>query len=152
MILVDFDRDSMREPSEQQIEKLGSVAEWQLRYSYFEAQVTLAADGFETESFRVPVLDFMYCLLLSAQAVREGGEGRVSFTESDMLIEFVPQGTQLKILRSWNPVAGFCGTGEFFAAVSRFADDCLGFIVDRYPAFRDNPTHQKLVGFRSEMA
>ncbi|WP_328670255.1 hypothetical protein OG905_16120 [Streptomyces sp. NBC_00322] len=120
-----------------------------VRYSYFETTVTLAADGFDAETFRVPVLDFMYCLLLSAQSIRGGGKGRVSFTESDMLIELVPQAPELKILRSWDPVPGNCGTDEFVVAVTRFTDAGLGFIADRYPAFRNNPTYQKLIDFRS---
>lgn len=142
----------MSEPSDSQIAKLDSIVEWQLRYAYFEANVTLAADGFDAEVFRVPVLDFMYCLLLSARAIREGREGRVSFTESDVLIEFFPHGSELKILRSWDPVPGSCGTDEFIAAVSRFTDDGLDFITTKYPAFRNNPTHQKLTDFRSELA
>ncbi|MGI5402459.1 hypothetical protein ACQEVG_24040 [Streptomyces sp. CA-135486] len=149
MILVDFDRDSMREPSAPQLEKLDSVAEWQLRYCYFETTVALAADGFDAETFRVPVLDFMCGLLLTAQSIRGGGKGRVSFTESDMLIELVTQGPELKILRSWDPVPGNCGTDEFVVAVTRFTDDGLGLIVDRYPAFQNNPTYLKLIDFRS---
>jgi hypothetical protein len=152
MLLLKFDRDSMREPSEQQVADLGSVEEWRLRYVYFEADVTLAADGFDPEKFRVPVLDFMYCLLLSAQAICEGGDGRVSFTESDMLIEFSRHGTELRILRSWDPVPGNCGVDEFIAAVSRFTSDGLEFITGKYPAFRNNPTFRKLIGFRSELA
>lgn len=151
MILLEFDQDSMREPSDPQIAGLDSTVEWQLRYAYFEANVTLVADGIDPEVFRVPVLDFMYCLLLSARAIREGGEGRVSFTESDVLIEFTPQGSELKILRSWDPVPGRCGVDEFITAVSRFTDDGLDFIVGRYPAFRNNPTNQKLISFRSEL-
>lgn len=151
MLLLEFDRDSMREPSEQQVADLGSVEEWRLRYVYFEADVTLAADGFDPEKFRVPVLDFMYCLLLSALAIRGGGDGRISFTETDVVIDIVRDGSDLKIQRSWDPVLGRCGVDEFIAAVSRFTDDGLDFIVGRYPAFQNNPTHQKLISFRSEL-
>ncbi|MFE3138451.1 hypothetical protein [Streptomyces scopuliridis] len=151
MILLEFDRDSMREPSESQIAKLNSVADWQLRYAYFETKVTLTVDGFDKEAFRVPLLDFIYCLLLSARAIREGGEGRVSFTESDMLIEFFPHESELKVLRSWDPVPGSCGTDEFIATVSRFTADGLKYITSKYPTFRDNPTFQKLTQFRSEL-
>ncbi|MEU3916748.1 hypothetical protein [Streptomyces sp. NPDC029004] len=152
MLLIEFDRDSMREPSERQVADLGSTLEWKLRYVYFEADVTLAADGFDAENFRVPVLDFLYCLLLSARAIREGENGRVSFTESDVLIDFVRDGSDLKVLRSWDPVPGHCGTDEFIAAVCRFTADCLEFITGEYPAFRKNPTFRKLTLFRSEFA
>ncbi|MFB6978703.1 hypothetical protein [Streptomyces scopuliridis] len=151
MILLEFDRDSMRKPSESQIAKLKSVADGQLRYAYFEMKVTLGVDGFDAEIFRVPVLDFMYCLLLSAREIREGGEGCVSFTESDVLIEFFPHGSELKVQRSWDVVPGFCGMDEFIAAVSRFAADGLEFITGKYPTFRDNPTFQKLSQLRSEL-
>ncbi|MFE4538584.1 hypothetical protein ACFRKB_26510 [Streptomyces scopuliridis] len=151
MILLEFDRDSMREPSESQIAKLKSVADWQLRYAYFEMNVTLVVDGFDAEVFRVPVLDFMYCLLLSARDIRDGGEGCVDFTESDVLIEIFPHGSELKVLRSWDAAPGFCGMDEFIAAVSRFAVDGLEFITSEYPTFRDNPTFRKLSQLSSEL-
>lgn len=53
---------------------------------------------------------------------------------------------------SWDPVPGRCGVDEFIATVSRFTDDGLDFIGGRYPAFRNNPTYQKLISFRSELA
>ncbi|MFK4225221.1 hypothetical protein [Streptomyces sp. NPDC019890] len=145
MLLIEFDHDSMWEPSERQVADLGSTVEWKLRYVHFEADVTLAADGFDTENFRVPVLDFMYCLLLSARAIRAGEDGRVTFTESDVVIDFVRDGSDLKILRSWDPAPGHCGTDEFIAAVSRFTTDALEFITGKYPAFCKNPTFQKLM-------
>ena len=152
MLLIHFNHDSMREPSERQVADLGSVIEWKLRYIYFEADVTIAAGGFIVEKFQVPVLDFMYCLLLSARAIREGENGCVSFTESDVVIDFVRDGSDLKILRSWDPAPGHCGTDEFIATVGQFTADGLEFITGKYPAFRKNPTFQKLTLFRSELA
>jgi hypothetical protein len=144
MPLLAFDRDSMDEPTEKQIEKLGSTSEMNLRYSLFEVDVVLAPEGFEAESFQVPLVDFMYCLVLSARAIRQGETGRISFTESDVLINIVPDGPELKILRSWEPAAGRCGTEEFLTAVQCFVTDGLEFLAGKYPPFRDNPAFQKL--------
>jgi hypothetical protein len=152
MLLLEFDRDSMREPSEQQIAELDSTIEWKLRYVYFEADVTLTADGLDIHRSQIPVLDFLYCLLLSARSIREGGNGCVSFTETDVVIDIIRDGSDLKILRSWDPVPGHCETDEFISAVSRFTADILKFITGKYPAFRNNPTFQKLTLFRSELA
>ncbi|MET9515939.1 hypothetical protein [Streptomyces sp. NPDC002994] len=142
----------MHEPTEKQIEKLDSTSEMNLRYSLFETKVTLDPEGFEAEFFQVPLVDFMYCLVLSACAVREGDSGRISFTESDVLINIVPDGPELKILRSWAPAPGRCGKGEFLAAVSRFVTDGLEFLAVKYPAFRNNPTFQKLTDMNAERA
>ncbi|UYQ63983.1 hypothetical protein [Streptomyces peucetius] len=139
MFLLEFDRESMREPSEKQVAALATASEMDLRYAYFQARVSLAADGFKTETFPVPLLDFTHCTLLAARSVAGGESGQISFTESSMLIYFTPQGADVKVLRSWDPVSGSCGAEEFLEAASRFSTEVLDHIIDRYPEFRQNP-------------
>ncbi|MGA5068241.1 hypothetical protein ACPB9E_31445 [Streptomyces exfoliatus] len=146
MFLLAFDPESLREPSEKQAAELAETSEMNLRYDYFGTRVHIAAAGFEPERLRVPLLDFVHCVLLTARAVSGGQQGRISFTESSMLIEFVPAGENLTVLRSWDPVPGSCGTAEFLETAYRFSTDALRSIAERYPSFRRNAYHDVLGG------
>lgn len=143
MFLLEFDHDSVREPSEKQAADLAATSEMNLRYAYFETRVSIAA-GFETEKLRAPLLDFVHCVLLAAQAVSGGQSGRISFTESSLLIEFVPSGGNLAVLRSWDPVPGSCGIADFLESAFRFSVDALSTIDERFPDFRRNAYHESL--------
>ncbi|WP_406104499.1 hypothetical protein OG698_20125 [Streptomyces sp. NBC_01003] len=137
MFSVTFATESLREMLDKQREKLERASEMDLRCEYFLADIRLAAGGLGVEEFPgIPVLDFMFCLLLSSKAVREGNSGRISFTESDLLIELVSTGETLTISRSWDPVAGNCTIAEFQAGVSLFSGEALELIARRYPAFQ----------------
>ncbi|MEV6246691.1 hypothetical protein AB0M38_10850 [Streptomyces sp. NPDC051742] len=146
MFLLEFDPDSVREPSEKEAAELAETSEMNLRYAYFGTRVSMTAAGFEPERLRVPLLDFAHCVLLAARAVSDGRPGRIGFTDSSMLIEFVPAGAGLEVLRSWDPVPGVCGTAEFLESAYRFSLDALHSVAERYPAFRKNAYHGVLGG------
>ncbi|MFE2561717.1 hypothetical protein ACFXGT_38070 [Streptomyces sp. NPDC059352] len=144
MFLLELARDAIGEPSKKQAADLAATSEMNLRYAYFEAEVSIAAEGFETETLQVPLLDFVHCVLLAARAVGNGQSGRISFTESSLLIEFVPSGENLTVLRSWDPVPGSCGTTEFLRSAYRFSVDSLSRVDERFPDFQRNPYHGTL--------
>ncbi|WP_030555506.1 hypothetical protein [Streptomyces exfoliatus] len=146
MLLLAFDPDSIGEPSEKQAAELAETSEMNLRYGYFGTRVSIAAAGFQPDELRVPLLDFAHCVLLAARAVSDGQPGRIGFTDSSMLIEFVPAGGELAVLRSWDPVPGSCVTAEFLESAYRFSVDALRSIAERYPAFRKNAYHGVLGG------
>ncbi|WP_331745266.1 hypothetical protein [Kitasatospora sp. NBC_01300] len=151
MFRIDFDRNSMRAPSEKQMTSLGSTSEMNLRYAHFETNVQLAAEGLD-ESFRIiPILDFMFCLILAAEKVRHGETGEVDFTENSAFITFQPTGSSLTILCSWNPAPGRCSTDEFIHGILQFATEGLEFIVGKYPAFAENPTRHKLLAMKTRL-
>ncbi|MFD0029150.1 hypothetical protein ACWGDS_17365 [Streptomyces sp. NPDC055059] len=152
MFSVTFATESLREMTDKQREKLERASEMDLRYEYFWADFRLAAGGLGVEEFPgILVLDFMFCLLLSSQEIREGNAGSVAFTESDLLIELVPSGETLTISRSWDPVAGNCTIAEFLVDVSRFSGDTLEYIARRYPDFQGHPTHRKLMDMLEQL-
>ncbi|GGV93748.1 hypothetical protein GCM10010230_05310 [Streptomyces narbonensis] len=144
MFLLEFDHDSVREPSEKQAADLAATSEMNLRYGYFETRIFIAATGFEAERMKSPLLDFVHCALLAAQAVSHGQPGRISFTESSLLIEFLPSGEELTVLRSWDPVPGSCAAIDFLESVLRFSVDALKSIGERHPDFRRNAYHETL--------
>ncbi|MGW6152106.1 hypothetical protein ACWFRM_03105 [Streptomyces sp. NPDC055144] len=152
MFSVTFAPESMRGMTDKQREKLERASEMDLRYEYFWANIQLAAGGLGVEEFPgTPVLDFMFCLLLSSQEIREGNAGCVAFTESDVVIVLAPSGETLTISRSWDPVAGNCTIAEFLAGVSRFSGETLEYIARRYPAFQEHPTHRKLMDMLEQL-
>ncbi|TQK52321.1 hypothetical protein FBY35_2752 [Streptomyces sp. SLBN-118] len=155
MFLVEFDRGSMRELSEGQVAKVGTTSEMNLRYGYFETDINFAVQGRDPEVFRgIPLVDFMFCLLLSAREIRQGESGRISFTENDRVLGFTPTAPgsiELVVTNSWDSQVGNCEVSEFLAAVSRFVDEGLEFIVERYSLFANNPTYRKLTGLRAEL-
>ncbi|WP_449345315.1 hypothetical protein, partial [Streptomyces narbonensis] len=61
MFLLEFDHDSVREPSEKQAADLAATSEMNLRYGYFETRIFIAATGFEAEKDEIPLLDFVHC-------------------------------------------------------------------------------------------
>ncbi|MFF5637555.1 hypothetical protein [Streptomyces sp. NPDC012825] len=144
MFLLEFDHDSVREPSEKQAADLAATSEMNLRYGYFEARIFIAATGFETERLKSPLLDFAHCALLAAQNVSDGQPGRISFTESSLLIEFLPSGEGLTVLRSWDPVPGSCSVSDFLESAFRFSVEALSSIDERHPEFRRNAYHETL--------
>ncbi|MFF2779131.1 hypothetical protein ACFVU3_30085 [Streptomyces sp. NPDC058052] len=152
MFLLEFDHDSVREPSEKQAAELATTSEMNLRYGYFEARMFVTATGFETERLKSPLLDFAHCALLAARSVSAGQPGRISFTESSLLIEFIPSGEDLKVLRSWDPVPGTCGTTDFLDSVHRFSADALSIVDERHPEFRRNAYHETLIRMTDEIA
>ncbi|MFD8972209.1 MULTISPECIES: hypothetical protein [unclassified Streptomyces] len=144
MFLLEFDQGSIREPSEKQAADLAATSEMNLRYGYFETRIFVAATGFEAERVKSPLLDFVHCVLLAAQAVSGGQPGRISFTESSLLIEFLPSGEGLTVLRSWDPVPGSCAASDFLESAFRFSVDALNSIDERHPDFRRNAYHETL--------
>ncbi|MEV8329071.1 hypothetical protein [Kitasatospora sp. NPDC056731] len=151
MFRIDFDRSSMRAPSEKQMTSLGSTSEMNLRYAYFETDAQLAAEGLD-ESFRIiPILDFMFCLILAADKVGNGETGEVDFTENSASITFQPEGSSLTILCSWNPAPGRCSTDDFMRGTLQFATEGLEFIVEKYPGFAENPTRHKLLAMKARL-
>ena len=151
MFHVDFDRESIRELSENKRDSLDSVSEMNLRYGYFSARVHFAVDGIDHSFPRITLLDFMFCLLLAADEVRHGRETDIDFTENDMTIAFRPVGSNLTVLRSWDPTVGQCGIDEFLSGVPRFVEAGLEFITQKYPLFAENPTYHKLIALNSKL-
>lgn len=148
MFNVTFAPESMREMTDKQREKLvaGRASEMDMRYEYFWVDFELTVDGFDPEWFPgIPVLDLVFCLLYSAQAIQEGNPGTIAFTESDVLIHLTPSGECLTVERSWNPTAGNCSIAEFLAGASRFSGETVEYIARRYPDFEGHPTHRKLM-------
>ncbi|GGN90595.1 hypothetical protein GCM10011579_086620 [Streptomyces albiflavescens] len=152
MFDITFVPDSMRDLTEKQLAKLERASEMDLRYEYFKADLSIAADEFGNEQFPVtPALDFVFCVLLAAGDIRQGNPGRISFTENDLLIHFTRDGETVTVTRSWDPVPGHCTVAEFLAVAARFSTDVLEFIARRYPAFQANPARGKLVGMVGEL-
>ncbi|MFB7115893.1 hypothetical protein [Streptomyces sp. NPDC056190] len=152
MFDITFVPDSMREPTDKQLAKLERASENDLRYGYFETDLSINTDEFGDEPFpRTPALDFVFCVLLAARDIRQGNPGRISFTENDLLVHFTPDGDTVTVTRSWDPVSGHCTVTEFLAVASRFSREVLDFIALRYPAFQGNPAHRKLVGMVGEL-
>ncbi|GHJ98421.1 hypothetical protein SY2F82_02190 [Streptomyces sp. Y2F8-2] len=152
MFDITFVPELKRDLTEKQRAKLERASEMDLRYEYFEMGVSLTTEEFGTVSFkRLPILDFVFCVLLAAHDVQHGNPGCISFTENDMLIHFTPEGETVTVTRSWDPVPGHCTVTELLAAASRFSREALEFIAGRYPAFRKNPAHQKLAGMVGEL-
>ncbi|MEU9009974.1 hypothetical protein AB0D12_09330 [Streptomyces sp. NPDC048479] len=154
--MVEFGRDSMRDLSAAQIAKVGTTSEMNLRYGYFETDINFAVQGRDPQVFRrIPLVDFMFCLLLSAREIRQGESGSISFTENDRVLGFTPgapDSTELVVTNSWDSQVGNCEASEFLAAASRFVDEGLEFIVQQYPLFANNPTYRKLTDLRAELA
>lgn len=152
MFDITFVPDSMWELTDKQLAKLGRASEMDVRYEYFEMQVSIRTDEFGDESFSgTPVLDFVFCVLLAARHIQQGNPGRISFTENDLLIHFTPDGESVTVTRSWDPVTGSCTVAEFLAAAYRFSSEVLEFIDEWYPSFQENPAHQKLAGMVEEL-
>ncbi|MFF2462541.1 hypothetical protein [Streptomyces mirabilis] len=151
MFDIAFDAHSMRKPREQRMAKLGQASEMNLRYGYFETDLTFTTDEFGIEYLPgIAILDFVFCLLYAAREVRQGNAGDIGFTENDQLIHLIPNGEIVTVKRSWAQDVGSCDAGIFFTVVTRFCGDVLEFIAQRYPAFLDNPTQSKLVGMLAE--
>ncbi|EYT80841.1 hypothetical protein CF54_23180 [Streptomyces sp. Tu 6176] len=149
MISIDFDCETMRELSAGEVEGAVTANEMDIRYGYFETDISFSVDGQWGESFfGVPIVDFMFCLLLSARAVQEGGVGKISFTENDMTMGIVSVEGGLDIVRSWDPVVGRYRLGDFTSQVSAFVDRGLACILDKHPEFESNPTYLKILGLR----
>lgn len=149
----------MAELTEQQADRLTVTSEMNLRYAYFEADIEFSASGIEREVFRrVPVLDFMFCLLLAAHHVKAGEEGTISFTENDMTIKIAPVGEadasgdqRHAIVRSWDPRVGECDRSEFVQGAVLFAESGMADILARYPSLAQNPTSSKLDQLRAAL-
>ncbi|WP_405529156.1 hypothetical protein OG426_44275 [Streptomyces canus] len=128
------------------MDRLAVADEMDLRYGYFQTDISIAASGIEMQRLRgITILDFAFGLLLSAQEVRQGNVGRVGFTESDQSITFTPQGQVILVEKSWGGGVGACGIEEFISVVSRFCSAVLEFIDRHHPAFQENPAHSKIV-------
>ncbi|MFB6962844.1 hypothetical protein ACFCYB_39210 [Streptomyces sp. NPDC056309] len=153
MFDITFVPDSMREPTDKQLAKLERASEMDLRYGYFETDVFITTDEFGNESFHgLPVLDFVFCVLLTACDIQQGNPGYISFTENELLVHFTRDGETVTVTRSWDPVSGHCTVTEFLTVSSRFSREVLEFIARRYPAFQENPTHRKLVDMVGELS
>ncbi|WP_103843863.1 hypothetical protein [Streptomyces sp. Ru72] len=152
MFDITFVPDSMRALNDKKLAKLVGASEMDLRYEYFEMEVSITTDEFGSEAFPgTPALDFVFCLLLAARDIRQGNPGRISFTENDLLIHFTLDGETVTVTRSWDPVLGHCAVAEFLAVAFRFSSEVLEFISRRYPTFQENPAHRKLIGMVGEL-
>ncbi|MEV5959782.1 hypothetical protein AB0M11_39630 [Streptomyces sp. NPDC051987] len=152
MFSITFVPDSVRRPTERQLDALPAASEMDLRYEYFETDVSLTTDEFGTEEFPVTTaIDFVDALLVAARNVRQGIVGTIGFTENDLVIEFRPEGETVTVVRSWDAPPGTCGIEEFVTAVSDFCNEILQYIVLRYPAFRENSMYSKLAEMLSGM-
>ncbi|MGW2964404.1 hypothetical protein ACWDGI_38905 [Streptomyces sp. NPDC001220] len=152
MLNISFEPRSVREPKSKQLDRLAVASEMDLRYEYFETDVSLTVKEFGTEEFPgTPLLDFAFSLLSAAQDVRNGGTGRVTFTESDVIIQFQPADRVVTVMRSWDEVPGKCEIGEFISCVIKFCSDALEYIVRSYPEFQENPARVKLGGVIAEL-
>ncbi|GAA4827053.1 hypothetical protein [Streptomyces ziwulingensis] len=152
MFKISFSSESMKRPRPQQIEQLASASEMDLRYEYFETDVSLTVKGFGTEEFPgTPAIDFIFCILIAASDVRKGNIGKVTFTENDMVVQFAPSGLDVSVVRSWDSLHGLCEIGEFFSGAIEFCGELLQCIVQNFPAFRRNPAHSKLVGMLADL-
>ncbi|WP_157968613.1 hypothetical protein [Streptomyces geranii] len=151
MFDITFDAHSMRKPREKKLAKLGQASEMNLRYGYFETDLTFTVGEFGSEDLPgVTILDFIFCLLYAAREVRQGNVGEIGFTENDQVIRIIPNGEIITVSRSWSKDSGDCGVDVFFAVVARFCSDVLGFIVEQYPAFQENLALSKLVSMLAE--
>ncbi|MFE9421949.1 hypothetical protein ACFYNO_03180 [Kitasatospora sp. NPDC006697] len=132
-------------PTEKMAASLGSASEMDLRYGYFETDVKITAEGMAEALPGITLLDFVFCLLRAADAVMHGKTGRAGFTEDDTSITFHPEGSDVMILRSWDPAPGRCMTDEFISGVRLFVVTGLELIVGKYPVFAENPAYHKLL-------
>ncbi|MEU6282110.1 hypothetical protein [Streptomyces sp. NPDC047028] len=151
MISIEFVSESMKSPRESELARLERASEMDLRYDYFFTDVSISMPGLGKEAFpKTPALDFAFSLLFAVKEVRQGDPGSISFTENDLLIHCIPDGLDLVVQRSWDPEAGSCGVQEIIAEAVRFSREILGFIVQKYPTFRNNSTHEKLMTMIAE--
>jgi hypothetical protein len=144
MFDIAFDENSVRQPARRQLALLASASEMDLRYGYFQANLTVSAGEFDDELCGVTLVDFMFCLLYAVQGIREGGTGEVGFTESDQIIEFIPKGDLILMKKTWDPEVWIIDRGEFFTTSKKFCDDVLKFISREYPDFIANSVYSKL--------
>jgi hypothetical protein len=146
MFKISFDGPSMRPPGGKLLDQLATADEMNLRYGYFQTDISFAASGLEVQRLRgITILDFAFGLLVSAQEVQQGGVGQVGFTENDQSIKFAPQGKIIFIEKSWGGGVGTCDIEVLLSEISRFCSEVLEFIDRQYPAFRENPTHSKMI-------
>jgi hypothetical protein len=129
----------------EQTAKLESVSEMNLRYGYFEVDVSIAADGFGIESFPgIPLIDMAFCLLIAGRKIGLGKSASIGCTESDMSIHFAPNHGILTVERSWNSTLGHCGIDEFSTGVLKLCREVSDYISRRYPAFQRNSSWRKM--------
>jgi len=116
-----------------------------LRYDYFFVNISLSMREFGRENFPgTPALDFVYRVLAAAENAHRGIPGQISFTENDLLISLVPDGTEVTVTRSWDPAAATCSVDDLVAASCEFCKDLIDDTVRKYPAFQGNPFFSKL--------
>ncbi|MGW2492684.1 hypothetical protein ACWCV9_36545 [Streptomyces sp. NPDC001606] len=152
MIKFTFVPETMKEPTSKELAKLARASEMDLRYDYFPVTVGICTHAFGEEVLPgTPAIDFAFCLLSAAKEIQKGNPGRVSFTENDLLIHFVPDGEKVVMERSWDPVRAACNLHELSAAVSGFCYGILEFITQRYPDFQQNPACSKLTAMLNEL-
>ncbi|NEC85670.1 hypothetical protein [Streptomyces sp. SID12501] len=152
MFDISFAPDSLPELTGKKLVNLGRTGEMDLRYGYFEMDLSITTDEFGRELIPgTPVLDFVFCLLLAARDVQQGDSGCISFTENDLLIHFTCEGDTVTVTRSWDSVSGYCKIDEFLTVASRFSRESLEVIVQNYPVFQENQTYRKLVDMVTEL-
>ncbi|MFD5342845.1 hypothetical protein ACFWJY_03500 [Streptomyces anulatus] len=117
-----------------------------LRYTYFIYPVTLAVDDTEVISQnRLPLVDFMFCLVYSVEGLRETGKGGISFTEDSSEIQISLKSDRLAFSPTWaEPVNASCGVEEYARVVSRFIRSGVQAVVDRYPGMGNSPAIREL--------
>ncbi|MFI2073180.1 hypothetical protein [Streptomyces triculaminicus] len=133
-------------PGPKKARDLPTVSEMDLRYGYFEADVTFRVEGadFFYPCRRLPLIDFMFTLAYSAQSIRSGELGEIDFTESSDWVRLYPQGDRIEIRIKKGSPSGSCGVDEYFTAVSGFVQSGIGNIISRHPGMKENPAISRL--------
>jgi hypothetical protein len=149
---IEFDASSMRVPSQSALTHLATASEMNLRYGYFETDVSISSKDFGVEQLHaIPILDFIFCLIYASLDVRRGITGEITFTENDQSITMIPQGDSIIIRRSWAEDDGRASTDDFTRSAKRFCIEALNAILDRYPTFAENATYAKLMEALTEV-
>jgi hypothetical protein len=97
-------------------------------------------------------LDFAFCVLAAVENIRRGNPGRISFTENDLLINLVPDGTKVTVKRSWDPTTATCSIDELVATSREFCRNVIDFTVQKYPEFQKNPFFARMKKMQAELS
>ncbi|MEU8548874.1 hypothetical protein AB0C81_18090 [Streptomyces roseoverticillatus] len=122
------------------------VSEMDLRYGYFEADITFRVSGadFFQPAGKFPLIDFMFTLAYSVLGIRDSGIGEIDFTESSNWIRVEQCEDVLTFRNKLGDKNGTCSVVEYVSAVKAFIESGITDTVSRHPQMAGHPTLLKL--------
>lgn len=120
------------------------VGEVSLRYDCFLGDIIFKVAGVDMSAQWgwVPILDFAICMRMIGDTLSLGRPDVFDFTESGVIIDFIPRGNEVVITPEYAPGASVVLMSEFQNAAEQMLSQVRARIEADHPDLRENPHYR----------